>query len=96
LFVFKVDFDNVRGKQEGAVNALLEAEKQAEATKQAIKRIIAQAADAHVQSRDLPAKLRINPEDPEDVVNGSSFWNYSPTCVLISCLTLAVTCFTFL
>jgi survival-of-motor-neuron-related-splicing factor 30 len=63
----EVDFDNVRGKQEGAVNALLEAEKQAEATKQAIKRKIAQAADAHVQSRDLPAKLRINPEDPEDV-----------------------------
>lgn len=63
----EVDFDNVREKQEGAVNALLEAEKQAEATKQAIKRKIAQAADAHVQSRDLPAKLRINPEDPEDV-----------------------------
>lgn len=63
----EVDFDNVREKQEGAVDALLEAEKQAEATKQAIKRKIAQAADANFQSRDLPAKLRINPEDPEDV-----------------------------
>lgn len=63
----EVDFDNVREKQEGAVNALLEAEKQAEATKQAIKRKIAQAGDANVQSRDLPAKLRINPEDPEDL-----------------------------
>lgn len=63
----EVDFDNVREKPEGAVNALLEAEKEAEATKQAIKRKIAQAADANFQSRDLPAKLRINPEDPEDV-----------------------------
>ncbi|XP_057860988.2 uncharacterized protein LOC131069527 [Cryptomeria japonica] len=63
----EVDFANVRPRQEGAVNALLEAEKQAEATKQAIKRKIAQAAVVDVFSRELPPKLRINPDDPEDV-----------------------------
>lgn len=47
---------------------MLEAEKQAEATKQAIKRKIAQAAATDFQSRSLPAKLRIEPDDPEDVV----------------------------
>lgn len=51
------------------VNALLEAEKVAEATKQAIKRKIEQAAEFDFQSRSLPAKLRINPDDPEDVVS---------------------------
>ncbi|XP_048231785.1 survival of motor neuron-related-splicing factor 30 isoform X1 [Ricinus communis] len=48
-------------------NALLEAEKVAEATKQAIKRKIAQAASVDFQSRSLPAKLRINPDDTEEV-----------------------------
>ncbi|KAF8404013.1 hypothetical protein HHK36_008889 [Tetracentron sinense] len=62
-----VDPGNVRQIQEGAVNALLEAEKEAEATKQAIKRKIAQAAVSDFQSRSLPAKLRIEPDDPEDV-----------------------------
>ncbi|XP_044491067.1 survival of motor neuron-related-splicing factor 30 [Mangifera indica] len=60
----EVDPANVRPIQ---FNALLEAEKVAEATKQAIKRKIEQAAAIDFQSRSLPAKLRINPEDPEDV-----------------------------
>uniref|UniRef100_A0A803PIH9 Tudor domain-containing protein n=1 Tax=Cannabis sativa TaxID=3483 RepID=A0A803PIH9_CANSA len=63
----EVDPDNIRPIQEGAVNALVEAEKVAEATKQAIKRKIAQAASVDFQSRTLPAKLRIEPDDPEDV-----------------------------
>jgi survival of motor neuron-related-splicing factor 30 len=48
---------------------LVEAERVAEATKQAIKRKIAQAASVDFQSRSLPAKLRIEPDDPEDVVS---------------------------
>ena len=52
------------------VNALLEAERMAEATKQAIKRKIAQAASVDFQSRNLPSRLRIEPDDPEDVVSG--------------------------
>ncbi|XP_050377002.1 uncharacterized protein LOC126794350 isoform X2 [Argentina anserina] len=63
----EVDPANVRPIQEGAVNALLEAERVAEATKQAIKRKIAQAGSVDFQSRSLPAKLRIEPDDPEDV-----------------------------
>ncbi|XP_047325174.1 survival of motor neuron-related-splicing factor 30 [Impatiens glandulifera] len=64
----EVDPDNVRAVQEGIVDALVEAEKQAEATKQALKRKIAQAGDAvEFQSRSLPAKLQIDPNDPEDV-----------------------------
>ena len=47
---------------------MLEAERVAEATKQAIKRKIAQAASIDLQSRSLPAKLRIEADDPEDVV----------------------------
>ncbi|KAJ6937994.1 survival of motor neuron-related-splicing factor 30 isoform X1 [Populus alba x Populus x berolinensis] len=60
----EVDPDNVRPVE---FNALLEAEKVAEATKQAIKRKIAQAASVDFQSRSLPAKLRIEPDDSEDV-----------------------------
>jgi survival-of-motor-neuron-related-splicing factor 30 len=65
----EVDPDNVREIEEEAVDALGEAEKEAEATKLALKRKIAQAAnsDADFQSRTLPAKLRIEPNDPEDV-----------------------------
>lgn len=72
-----MDPDNVRPIQEGAVNALLEAERVAEATKQAIKRKIEQAASVDFQSRSLPAKLRIEPDDPEDVVicPSLSFYN---------------------
>ncbi|CAA6660179.1 unnamed protein product [Spirodela intermedia] len=61
-----VDPANVR-PIEGAVDALGEAERVAEATKLAIKRKIAQAADAEFNSRTIPAKLQINPDDPEDV-----------------------------
>ncbi|XP_055959940.1 uncharacterized protein LOC126660657 isoform X2 [Mercurialis annua] len=60
----EVDPANVRPAE---VNALLEAEKVAEATKQAIKRKIEQAASVDFQSRSMPAKLRINSDDPEDV-----------------------------
>ncbi|XP_061357264.1 uncharacterized protein LOC133301631 isoform X2 [Gastrolobium bilobum] len=63
----EVDPANIRPIQEGTVDALLEAERVAEATKQAIKRKIAQAASVDFQSRSLPAKLRIEPDDPEDV-----------------------------
>ncbi|KAA3477910.1 Survival of motor neuron-related-splicing factor 30 [Gossypium australe] len=60
----EVDPANIRAIE---YNALLEAEKVAEATKQAIKRKIAQAASVDFQSRSLPAKLRITSDDPEDV-----------------------------
>ncbi|KAF9587165.1 hypothetical protein IFM89_039605 [Coptis chinensis] len=63
----EVDPSNVRPIQEGVVNTLLEAEREAEATKQAIKKKIAQAAVEDFQSKTLPAKLRIEPDDPEDV-----------------------------
>lgn len=63
-----MDPANVREIQQ-EVNALLEAERMAEATKQAIKRKIAQAASVDFQSRNLPPKLRIEPDDPEDVVS---------------------------
>ena len=65
-FQSQVDPANVR-----ATDALLEAEKGAEATKQAIKRKIAQAASVDFQSRSLPAKLQIAADDPEDVVRYS-------------------------
>ncbi|KAM0940217.1 putative Tudor domain, survival motor neuron [Dioscorea sansibarensis] len=64
----EVDPANVRPIKEEAVNALLEAEREAEATRQAIKRKIAQAAVSDFQARTLPAKLRIDPNDPDDVV----------------------------
>ncbi|KAF5448087.1 hypothetical protein F2P56_028652 [Juglans regia] len=64
----QVDPANVRPIQEGAVNALAEAERVAEATKQAVKRKIALAASMDFQSRSLPAKLRIEPDDLEDVL----------------------------
>ncbi|KAG8650355.1 survival of motor neuron-related-splicing factor 30 isoform X3 [Manihot esculenta] len=60
----EVDPANVRPVE---LNALVEAERVAEATKQAIKRKIAQAAFVDFESRSLPPKLRINAEDPEDV-----------------------------
>ncbi|XP_027162397.1 survival of motor neuron-related-splicing factor 30 isoform X2 [Coffea eugenioides] len=63
----EVDPDNVRPIHDATVNPLLEAEKLAQATKEALKRKIAQAASTDFQSRSLPAKLRIEPDDPEDV-----------------------------
>jgi len=64
----EVDPDNVRPLEEEAADALLQAEKEAEATKMAIKRKIEQAATSDFQARSLPTKLRIEPSDPEDVV----------------------------
>ncbi|CAM8982848.1 unnamed protein product [Rhodiola kirilowii] len=63
----EVDPDNLRPIQEAVVNPLLEAEKEAEATKQALKRKIAEASVIDFQSKSLPEKLRIDPNDPEDV-----------------------------
>ncbi|KAG2261614.1 hypothetical protein Bca4012_013674 [Brassica carinata] len=60
----EVDPDNVR---EIETNALLEAERIAEAAKNALKRKIEQAASSDYQSKTLPAKLKIDPNDPEDV-----------------------------
>lgn len=80
---FQVDPANVRPIQ-GVVDALVEAERVAEATKEAIKRKIAQAASADFQSRNLPAKLRIEPDDPEDVVSSSNMQCLIITTILIS------------
>ncbi|TVU43744.1 hypothetical protein EJB05_10235 [Eragrostis curvula] len=63
----EVDPDNVRPLEEEAADALRQAEKEAEATKMALKRKIEQAATSDFQARSLPAKLRIDPNDPEDV-----------------------------
>uniref|UniRef100_A0A0E0LQH7 Survival of motor neuron-related-splicing factor 30 n=1 Tax=Oryza punctata TaxID=4537 RepID=A0A0E0LQH7_ORYPU len=63
----EVDPGNVRSLEEEAADALRQAEKEAEATKMAIKRKIEQAATSDFQMRSLPTKLRIDPNDPEDV-----------------------------
>ncbi|XP_062191888.1 uncharacterized protein LOC133895514 [Phragmites australis] len=63
----EVDPDNVRLLEEEAADTLLQAEKEAEATKMALKRKIEQAATSDFQTRSLPTKLRIDPNDPEDV-----------------------------
>ncbi|KAL3651512.1 hypothetical protein CASFOL_004514 [Castilleja foliolosa] len=64
----EVDPDNVRPIQEGTVDPLLEAEKIAVATKEALKRKIAQSATKdESESWTLPPKLQIDPNDPEDV-----------------------------
>ncbi|XP_023638733.1 survival of motor neuron-related-splicing factor 30 [Capsella rubella] len=60
----EVDPDNVRPIEQ---NALLEAERLAEATKNALKRKIEQAASSDFQTKTVPAKLKIDPNDPEDV-----------------------------
>lgn len=54
-------------------DALLDAEREAEVTRMAIKRKIAEAADVDAIPRDLPAKLRINTDDPEDVVSAVGY-----------------------
>ncbi|KAH6761087.1 nucleic acid binding/RNA binding protein [Perilla frutescens var. hirtella] len=63
----EVDPDNVRPLQEGTADPLLEAEKIAVATKEALKRKIAQSATKDFQSWTVPPKLQIDPNDPEDV-----------------------------
>ncbi|KAK6121238.1 hypothetical protein DH2020_045012 [Rehmannia glutinosa] len=63
----EVDPDNVRPIEEGAADPLLEAEKVAVATKEALKRKIAQSAAKDFESWTVPQKLQIDPNDPEDV-----------------------------
>ena len=48
---------------------MFDAEREAEVTRLAIKQKIAEAADVDAISRDLPPKLRIKPDDSEDVVS---------------------------
>lgn len=81
---FQVDLANVRPIEGAVVDALVEAERVAEATKEAIKRKIAQAASADFQSRNLPAKLRIEPDDPEDVVSSSTMQCFIIITILTS------------
>ncbi|MCO5589257.1 hypothetical protein L7F22_043223 [Adiantum nelumboides] len=65
----EVDFDNVRDLDESSEqrNALLDVEKAAEATRLALKRKIAESADTEIVPKNLPLKLQIKPDDPEDV-----------------------------
>ncbi|EYU33297.1 hypothetical protein MIMGU_mgv1a010686mg [Erythranthe guttata] len=63
----EVDPDNVRPIQESNPDPLLEAEKIAVATKEALKRKIAQAASKESESWTVPQKLQIDPNDSEDV-----------------------------
>lgn len=49
-------------------NPLLDVEKAAEATRLALKRKVAESADADIVPKNLPLKLQIKPDDPEDVV----------------------------
>ncbi|KAG8364033.1 hypothetical protein BUALT_Bualt19G0084100 [Buddleja alternifolia] len=63
----EVDPDNVRPIPEGEPDPLLEAEKIAVATKEALKRKIAQAAVKDFENWTVPQKLQIDPNDPEDV-----------------------------
>ena len=63
-----MDPDNVRSIQEGTADPLLEAEKIAVATKEALKRKIAQSASKDFEAWTVPAKLQIDRNDPEDVV----------------------------
>ena len=53
------------------VDPLLDAEQEANLTRLALKKKIKDAADVDVISRDLPPKLRIKPDDPEDVVSAT-------------------------
>ena len=61
------------GDDEGFDNApvdpLLDAEQEANLTRLALKKKIKDAADIDTIPRDLPPKLRIKPDDPEDVVS---------------------------
>lgn len=64
-----MDPANVRALDVEAADALGQAEKEAEATKMALKRKVEQAATSDYQIRSLPTKLKIDPNDPEDVVS---------------------------
>lgn len=49
-------------------NSWLDAEQEANLTRLALKKTIEDAADINVISRGVPPKLRIKPDDSEDVV----------------------------
>lgn len=59
--------DGAEAVDEASVDPLLSAEQQANLTRLALKRKIEEAANVDVISKDLPPKLRIKPDDPEDV-----------------------------
>eukprot|EP00850_Spirogloea_muscicola_P015155 SM000114S24118 [mRNA] locus=s114:3455:6054:- [translate_table: standard] len=73
----EVDEGNVRRRAdaeaatEAEADAVAAAEREAEATKQALKRKVAQAAEREAVPKDLPPKLRINPDDSEEVFGAS-------------------------
>lgn len=48
---------------------LTAAEREAEAARQAIKRKVMEAATTEISPKEVPAKLRINPDDSEEVVS---------------------------
>jgi survival-of-motor-neuron-related-splicing factor 30 len=58
------------------VDPLLDAEQEANLTRLALKKKIEDAADVDVISRDLPPKLRIKPDDSEDVVSATYLNNH--------------------
>ena len=58
----------MRPIQEGTADPLLEAEKIAVATKEALKQKIVQSASKEFEAWTIPAKLHIDPNDSEDVV----------------------------
>eukprot|EP00897_Mesotaenium_endlicherianum_P010277 jgi/Mesen1/9278/ME000060S08719 len=58
--------EQAEGAAEGG-GAAVSAEAEAEAGRLALKRKIAQAASADLTPKNLPAKLKVNPDDPEDV-----------------------------
>ena len=60
----------------------MEAETVPQATKEAVKRKIAQAAATDFQSRSLPAELCIQPDDPENVVRLMSHFLYELTSIM--------------
>jgi hypothetical protein len=74
-----VDPANVRPLE--AADALGQAEKEAEATKMALKRKIEQAATSDYQIKTLPTKLKIDPNDPEDVVSECLLFSKLLTCI---------------
>ncbi|KAH7431802.1 hypothetical protein KP509_08G067100 [Ceratopteris richardii] len=65
----EVDFDNVRkiDEDDAAANSLAAVERAAEATRLALKRKIAESAELEIVPKNLPTKLQIKPDDPEEV-----------------------------
>lgn len=63
--------DGAQAVDNSNVDPLFDAEQEANLTKLALKKKIEAAAEIDVISRDLPPKLRIKPDDPEDVVSAT-------------------------